>query len=287
MQYKLGLPMWQNATWKAGFYSQQVESCDVLREYSSTFNTVEGNTSFYAIPSVKNIQQWDEQTPRDFSFVFKLPKTITHEHRLLDCNSLCSEFFTRMAPLRSKMGPVMIQLPASFCGKNIQQLEKFIRQLSMEYSYAIELRHGDFFHGDAESRVIDILNKYRIDKVNFDSRALFSSTSEDNFTLEAKNKKPQLPVNLLATGSYPIIRFIGHEVLSENDKYFDQCSQAINSWMEQGKQPFLFAHLANNAQAYRLAKHLHQHVKLKNPALKDLPSWPAERESESGQIGLF
>ncbi|NRB42380.1 MAG: DUF72 domain-containing protein [Pseudomonadales bacterium] len=288
MLYYLGLPLWSHKAWRGNFIPAATGSSDALGQYASVFNSVEGNTSFYAMPSVANIDLWQQQSPGGFRFVFKFPRLISHDAQLKHSQNQCTAFLKRIQPLKAKLGPLMLQLPASFGPESLNDLEVFIRQLSMEYQYAVEVRHGAFFSGgDAQQDLTALLAKYRIDKVVFDSRGLFSSTSQDAATLEAKQKKPSLPLDLQVTGNNPIIRFIAHENLQANNLIFDALADQIIAWGRQGKTPYLFAHLADNSQVHLLAKHLHQRLQLKAPSIKDLPTWPVERECESGQIGLF
>lgn len=280
--------MWSHKPWQGSFFSQDADSSDFLQQYASVFNCVEGNTTFYAIPSAAAVQSWNEATPRDFRFSFKLPKMISHDLKLQRCELANKTFFDRMQPLRDKMGPVMIQLPAGFSPSDLGLLQAFIRGLPTEYAYALEVRHPQFFDsGDHEAALVELLEKYRIDRVCFDSRALFASTSTDEMTVDAKRKKPKLPVHAMAIGRQPVIRFIGHDDLAENERYFADWVKKIVQWIAMGKCPYLFVHLANNHEAPKLALRLHQQLQNGLADLSDLPRWPVERETNTGQIGLF
>lgn len=288
MLYRLGLPLWSQASWKGRFYHEAALTSEYLAQYSSVFNAVEGNATFYATPSEAVVKSWHASTPSDFKFSLKLPRLITHECKLQHCRDETQSFFQRIAPLKEKLGPVMIQLPPSFTPLHLPLLEKFIRGLPTEFAYAVEVRHPDFFDAaDNEKRLIDILLKYRLDRVCFDSRALFSSKSTDTYTLDAKKKKPDLPVHAMAIGNNPIVRFVGHEHMPANDDFFAHWADKVLQWIEMGKQPYVFVHLANNSFAPELALHLHRQIQLRLPNLVDLPRWPVERESHTGQIGLF
>jgi hypothetical protein len=51
LQYCLGCPMWSNQQWVGELFTSNAKPADFLRQYSSVFNTVEGNTTFYALVS--------------------------------------------------------------------------------------------------------------------------------------------------------------------------------------------------------------------------------------------
>ena len=46
----LGCPLWANPHWRGSLYPQGTSSSDFLAHYAAVFNSVEGNTSFYADP---------------------------------------------------------------------------------------------------------------------------------------------------------------------------------------------------------------------------------------------
>jgi uncharacterized protein YecE (DUF72 family) len=60
-------------------YPPKSQPRDFLNLYSRRFTTVEGNTTFYAIPSAQTIEKWVEQTPPGFKFCPKLHRQITHQ----------------------------------------------------------------------------------------------------------------------------------------------------------------------------------------------------------------
>mgnify|MGYP000045947601 CR=1 FL=1 len=77
--YCLGLPAWAFPGWKGRYFH---DGSTLLHDYASVFNTVEGNTTFYAVPSATTVDRWAEQAPPEFRFAFKAPRAVTHERRL-------------------------------------------------------------------------------------------------------------------------------------------------------------------------------------------------------------
>ena len=51
-KYHLGLTGWNTKEWAGSFYRRKSKANDYLSQYSTVFNTVEGNTTFYSIPRV-------------------------------------------------------------------------------------------------------------------------------------------------------------------------------------------------------------------------------------------
>jgi uncharacterized protein YecE (DUF72 family) len=63
------------------FYPRKSMSAEArLRFYASVFDTVEVNSSYYAIPDIRNTQRWVERTPADFVFHVKAYALLTGHH---------------------------------------------------------------------------------------------------------------------------------------------------------------------------------------------------------------
>ena len=93
----IGLPQWSHPKWvRLGITS--------LADYARHFNCVEGNTTLYALPKAEIVARWYEQTHDNFRFCFKFPATISHQAALRHCDDLSHEFFTRLAPLETRIG---------------------------------------------------------------------------------------------------------------------------------------------------------------------------------------
>ncbi|HEU4635268.1 MAG TPA: DUF72 domain-containing protein, partial [Edaphobacter sp.] len=107
---RIGTQGWNYDAWVGPFYPPGTRSVDFLTVYSRAFNTVEVDSTFYAIPSVNTFKSWYSRTGSDFAFALKLPQEITHERRLRDAADLAALFFDRARELREKLGPILVQL---------------------------------------------------------------------------------------------------------------------------------------------------------------------------------
>lgn len=288
MSLRLGLPMWGLDDWKYRFYGSEIAPSDYLRHYASVFSSVEGNNSFYGVPSEASITAWQHSVPRNFRFLFKMPKAITHDSKLQQCDLLLKSFFERLTPLKANLGPIMIQLPPSFDGSGLPVLEQFLRKLPAMFSYAIEVRHIDFYQaGEALEEFEKLLQRYRITRVLFDTRALFASTDQSLATLDAKSKKPNFPLVAADGKKQIVIRFIGDMQTEHNAHYWADWLERIPHYLAQGKEVFFMLHMADNALAPELARDFYQQLKQHLPELPDMPLWPIERASNDGQLRLF
>ena len=60
----------------------QIPGIQSLEAYSRIYNFVEVNSTFYEIPSIKNVEKWRNIVPEDFQFAVRANRSITHQHKL-------------------------------------------------------------------------------------------------------------------------------------------------------------------------------------------------------------
>lgn len=130
-----------------------------LERYAHVFNCAEINSSFYRPHAFKVYARWAASTPIDFRFAAKLPKTITHENKLVGTKNLLAEFLEQVTGLGSKLGALLVQLPPSL------QFEKsvahnFFTALRKIYSgvAVCEPRHLSWFTDKAD----ELLRQFQI-----------------------------------------------------------------------------------------------------------------------------
>jgi uncharacterized protein YecE (DUF72 family) len=146
---RVGCSGWSYEDWVGPFYPKNSKPKDFLKLYSSVFDVVEIDSSFYRIPNQFMISQWKKNTPDDFIFCPKFPKKITHELKLENVTSTLSFFYKSLAGLGEKLGPLVVQLPPSFkYEKGMPVLADFVSQLKTGFKHAIEFRHESWFRND-------------------------------------------------------------------------------------------------------------------------------------------
>ena len=84
-----------------------------LQRYAAQFPATEINSSFHRPHKPFVWERWAASAPPSFRFSAKLPKAITHESRLVDCEGALAGFFAETAPLGDKLACVLVQLPPS------------------------------------------------------------------------------------------------------------------------------------------------------------------------------
>ena len=82
-----------------------------LERYAARFPAVEINSSFHRPHRLSTWERWRDSVPPHFRFSVKLPKTITHQAKLVDCKELVAEFLEQAHQLGDKLAVLLVQLP--------------------------------------------------------------------------------------------------------------------------------------------------------------------------------
>jgi uncharacterized protein YecE (DUF72 family) len=106
----VGCSGWSYADWEGPFYPAGMPANDYLTYYADRFSIVEVDSTFYRIPTARMVQGWEDRTPDDFRFALKIPRVITHEKRLLDCEADVDSFVTSIVPLGPKLTVALLQM---------------------------------------------------------------------------------------------------------------------------------------------------------------------------------
>ncbi|TVR15699.1 MAG: DUF72 domain-containing protein [Balneolaceae bacterium] len=284
-KYHIGLTQWGFKEWTNTFFSRDAKPDQFLQQYASVFNSVEGNTTFYRVPTAETVLKWGDQVPDNFKFCFKFPQRITHYKRLKDVHDDVLSFLELFNPIRTKLGPFHIQLSSQYSFNEFDKLETLIELLPNHFTYALELRHPDYFDkSKKEHHLTSLLKSYGINRVVFDTRKLHSITMGDASIKEAQRKKPKTPIRFHSTGVHPFIRFVGANDILNNEAYLKEWAIIIADWIKDSKHPYIFIHAPNTLHAPMLARFFHEELS-KLIDVSPMPEWPAERENK--QLGLF
>lgn len=148
MTIYLGTQGWSYKDWVGSFYPDGTQAKDYLRIYADVFDAVELDTTFYAAPRPEVVRGWDRVTPEHFQFAAKLPRSITHDRRLIDAGDELLEFVEVMRELGPKLGPMLVQLPPDFRYDERDALRAFLAQLPDGFRFAVEFRHRSWLRAE-------------------------------------------------------------------------------------------------------------------------------------------
>ncbi len=270
----VGCPMWANRDWVGRYLPSDTPTGGELAAYARVCNAVEGNTTFYALPSPDTVLRWRDVTPEGFRFMLKLPRTITHDRRLRDVGGELREFVERFVPLTDRLGPCSVQLPASFGPDDVGVLQGFLAALPANFSWSVEVRHPAFHAGgDHERALNDLLHEHGIDRVIFDSRPVFAGPQETDEEREAWENKPRLPVRAVATANQPIVRFIGQTDPAANPEFWMPWVDRVARRIADGRRPLVFLHTPDNVVAPAMCRDFYADV-AEVAEIPDLPLAP-------------
>ena len=127
----------------------------VLSRYAGRLRAVEINSSFYRPHSRSTYERWAASTPEDFRFAVKAPRSITHEHRLVDVGDRMFSFHQQVQGLGDKLGVLLIQLPPSLTFDDAVATQFLASWCDMfDAPTACEPRHPSWFSDAADRRLI-------------------------------------------------------------------------------------------------------------------------------------
>jgi uncharacterized protein YecE (DUF72 family) len=163
----IGCQGWNYEDWvtKPGnepvIYPHGTRAPEMLAAYARAFETVEVDSTFYAIPPAASVENWFRRTPPEFTFALKLPREITHEQAFGGTSEvILAEFCERARLLKEKLAAVLIQLPPQFIAslENINALKAFLPSLPRDLRFSIEFRSADW----ADTGIDALLTKHGV-----------------------------------------------------------------------------------------------------------------------------
>jgi uncharacterized protein YecE (DUF72 family) len=145
---RIGCSGWQYKHWRGDFYPAAVPQRLWLEHYTTQFDTVELNNSFYRLPSPDAFRAWRTRTPVEFQFAVKASRFLTHMKKLKDPEDPLERLFTPARELGPKLGPVLYQLPPHW-PFNRERLSDFVKALPRRALHALEFREPSWYNDEA------------------------------------------------------------------------------------------------------------------------------------------
>lgn len=226
----IGTSGWSYKHWRNLFYPPDVKPAAWFKYYAGHFNTVELNSSFYRLPLLKTVEGWAQKAPEGFLFCPKMSRLLTQHKKLREPEEPLERFFEVFAPLQSKMGPVLVQLPPSG-SFNYNVAGHFFHLLQTTYAantFVLEVRHVSWLATDA----LNLMAKYNI--------GLVISQSGGRF-----------PYSEMPTATTIYLRFHGPEALyasAYTDEMLQDYADKICRWRQEGH--VIWAFFNNDIHGY-------------------------------------
>lgn len=148
IKWHIGCSGFHYREWKEVFYPAGLAQRKWFAYYSSQFDTVELNVTFYRFPTLSSLQKWYDTSPGNFRFSVKAPQQITHYKQFNECETLLADFYgTLREGLKEKLGPVLFQLTPRL-HYSADRLEQVAGSLDKDFTNVIEFRHKSWWRQD-------------------------------------------------------------------------------------------------------------------------------------------
>ncbi len=136
-----------------------------LERYAGRLPAVEINSSFYRPHRPATYVKWAGAVPPGFRFAVKVPRTITHESKLVQTTPLLDAFLAEVGGLGTRLGVLLVQLPPSLRFERAVA-GRFFADLRERHAGAVvcEPRHPSWFEPEAEN----LLQEMRVARVAAD-----------------------------------------------------------------------------------------------------------------------
>jgi len=126
-----------------GFFPPKTK--DELTYYSTQFNAIEMNGTFYRSPTKEQVITWKNKTPDDFMFFPKISQSISHYGRLLNVKQKLTAFLDAITMFEEKLGMTFLQMHDNYKPKDFDRLAEFVQNFPKGYPLAIEIRNEEWF----------------------------------------------------------------------------------------------------------------------------------------------
>lgn len=205
-------------------YPESFKNSSRLTYYSSLFNSIEINSSFYKIPQQATVAKWTASVPSDFRFTFKLYKEITHSKAVSFNKNFLDQFLKAVGAVKEKSGCLLIQFPPGIGNEYLLKLDNLLRYIkeiqSLDWKIAVEFRNKSWYNEETYY----LLKLFDVCLVVHDI------------------PKSATPLVNQET-DFVYIRFhgpAGNYRDSYSEEFLNEYAGYVNEWLEEGKTVFMY-----------------------------------------------
>ncbi|MCA9094053.1 MAG: DUF72 domain-containing protein [Planctomycetaceae bacterium] len=163
----VGCAKWNKKDLK-NFYPRGVK--DELAYYSTQFNSIELNATFYRLFPPSNFDKWHSTVPENFRFFPKLEQSISHFQRLKDVAETVERNVANMSHLRDKLKMTFLQMHNNFGPRDFDRVADFVENWKYETPLAVEFRHTDWFNDThVSNQLCHLLETHGVTNILVDS----------------------------------------------------------------------------------------------------------------------
>lgn len=144
---RVGCSGWLYKHWRSTFYPTELPVSRWFEYYTSQFDTVEINNTFYCLPEASTFGAWRKRAPPGFLYAVKASRFLTHMKKLKEPVEPLHRLLSRARRLQRTFGPVLYQLPPRW-KVNLERLTTFVRALPKRRQHVIEFRDPSWYCDD-------------------------------------------------------------------------------------------------------------------------------------------
>ncbi|MGW9686222.1 DUF72 domain-containing protein [Flagellimonas sp. 2504JD1-5] len=229
----VGCAKWNRQDLK-NFYPRGTK--DELVYYSSQFNSIELNATFYRIFPAEQYQKWYDKTPEGFKFFPKMTQDVSHLRRLNDkVYEIADRYLEVTSLLKEKLGTIFLQMHNNFGPKNWDRVVRFVEYWPKEFPLALEFRHTDWFNDE---------------KVAQELYHLLEENNMANVLVDTAGRRDLMHMRL--TNNEAFVRYVGANHKSDYPR-LDEWIDRLSQWKNMGLRNIHFF--------------VHQNLELESPLL--------------------
>ncbi|MGC1515063.1 MAG: DUF72 domain-containing protein [Maribacter sp.] len=229
----VGCAKWNKKDLK-NFYPKGTK--DELAYYSSQFNSIELNATFYRIFPAETYQKWKEKTAEEFTFFPKIVQNVSHLRRLNEqAYPVLDSYLEVTSTLEHKLGTIFLQMHNNFSPKDWDRVVQFVERWPKEFKLAIEFRHTDWFNEE---------------KVAQELYHLLEENQIANILVDTAGRRDIMHMRM--TNDEAFIRYVGANHVSDYAR-LDEWVERLLHWKEKGLRKVNFF--------------IHQNMELESPLL--------------------
>ncbi len=228
----VGCAKWNRADLK-GFYPRGTK--DELVYYSSQFNSIELNATFYRIFPAEQFAKWYDKTPANFKFFPKLNQEISHWKRLQETEEVVEHYLYNASNLKEKLGTIFLQMHTNFSPKDFDRVVTFVEKWPKQIPLTVEFRHTDWFN---DATVAEELYQ------------LLEANNVSNTIVDTAGRRDIMHMRL--TNATAFVRYVGANHESDYTR-LDDWVKRLKEWTTQGVKEIDFF--------------IHQNIEVESPLL--------------------
>jgi uncharacterized protein YecE (DUF72 family) len=157
---RVGIGGWVFKPWRGEFYPADLPQARELEYASRRVTTIEINATFYRTQTPASFRKWASETPDDFVFSVKAPRSATQRRVLAEAGPSIERFVqSGITELGAKLGPILWQLhPGKKFDPN--DVSAFLDLLPAQVNgqalrHVVEARHASF----QDAAFVDVARK--------------------------------------------------------------------------------------------------------------------------------